>query len=172
MGAARVRVASEHITFTARQQQVVTLLAAGLTDEEMAAALGVCARTARAHCDTLRWKLGVTRRAQIPFAFRELTGSDPLTVLNAQGELDRVGSGHEVHPRVTQRGIAASVSDPVVGLSTRETEVLCLLGEGLVNKEIATALSIALPTVKNHLATIYRKLGARNRFEAARIAGV
>ena len=40
--------------------------------------LGISPRTAKAHCDTLRLKLGVPRRRQIPLAYRILTGEDPL----------------------------------------------------------------------------------------------
>ena len=40
--------------------------------------LGISPRTAKAHCDVLRQKLGVPRRRQIPAAFRALTGEDPL----------------------------------------------------------------------------------------------
>lgn len=64
--------------FTERQQQVVALLAAGCSNLEIAERLGVSPRTAKAHCDTLRSKLGVGRRRQIPLAFRSATGVDPL----------------------------------------------------------------------------------------------
>jgi DNA-binding CsgD family transcriptional regulator len=65
---------------TARQREVVALIAAGCSNDEVAARLGISPRTAKAHCDVLRQKLGVTRRRQIPIAFRLLTGEDPLAV--------------------------------------------------------------------------------------------
>jgi two-component system nitrate/nitrite response regulator NarL len=52
-------------------------------------------------------------------------------------------------------------------LTARELAVLRLIEEGLSNKEIANALSIELPTVKNHVHRILRKLGVRRRTEAA-----
>lgn len=64
---------------TARQRQVVGLIAHGCSNEEVGARLGISARTAKAHCDVLRQKLGVTRRRQIPAAYRMLTGKDPLS---------------------------------------------------------------------------------------------
>jgi DNA-binding NarL/FixJ family response regulator len=64
--------------FTQRQQEVIRLLAEGCSNDEIAARLGVTARTAKAHCDALRTKLGVTRRRYIPIAFRAKTGQDPL----------------------------------------------------------------------------------------------
>jgi two-component system nitrate/nitrite response regulator NarL len=52
-------------------------------------------------------------------------------------------------------------------LTARELDVLRLIEEGLSNKEIATALSIELPTVKNHVHSILKKLEVRRRTEAA-----
>ena len=67
-------------TITARQREVVALIAAGCSNDEVGARLGISPRTAKAHCDVLRQKLGVPRRRQIPVAFRLLTGEDPLAV--------------------------------------------------------------------------------------------
>jgi DNA-binding CsgD family transcriptional regulator len=51
-------------------------------------------------------------------------------------------------------------------LTARQTDVLTLLREGRSTKEIARRLGLAVPTVKTHLAALYRQLGARNRVEA------
>jgi ATP/maltotriose-dependent transcriptional regulator MalT len=64
---------------TVRQREVVALIAAGCSNDEVGARLGISPRTAKAHCDVLRQKLGVARRRQIPIAFRLLTGEDPLS---------------------------------------------------------------------------------------------
>ena len=64
---------------TDRQRQVVELIAAGCSNEEVGQRLGISARTAKAHTDVLRQKLGVSRRRQIPMAYRTLTGEDPLS---------------------------------------------------------------------------------------------
>lgn len=64
---------------TERQRQVIELIAHGCSNEEVGLRLGISARTAKAHCDVLRQKLGVPRRRQIPAAFRMLTGEDPLS---------------------------------------------------------------------------------------------
>jgi ATP/maltotriose-dependent transcriptional regulator MalT len=66
------------LRLTDRQRQVVELIAAGCSNEEVGERLGISARTAKAHCDVLRQKLGVPRRRQIPVAYRLLTGDDPL----------------------------------------------------------------------------------------------
>ena len=64
---------------TERQLQVVELIARGCSNEEVGLQLGISPRTAKAHCDVLRQKLGVPRRRQIPAAFKMLTGQDPLS---------------------------------------------------------------------------------------------
>ena len=80
---------SSPVSITDRQRQVVELIAAGCSNVEVAAHLGISPRTAKAHCDVLRQKLGVRRRRQLPIAYRSLTGDDPL----AQGlGPDRPGS--------------------------------------------------------------------------------
>lgn len=53
------------------------------------------------------------------------------------------------------------------GLSSREAEVLGLLTRGHTNLEIAAKLVISVHTVERHLQNAYRKLGVRNRTDAA-----
>lgn len=55
-------------------------------------------------------------------------------------------------------------------LSPRETDVLQCLVRGLANKEIVDFLGIAEPTVKMHLVSLFEKLGARDRTQAAMLA--
>jgi len=56
------------------------------------------------------------------------------------------------------------------GLTTREVEVLGMLGEELSNREIAGRLHLAEKTVDHHVAAILAKLGVSNRRQAARTA--
>jgi DNA-binding NarL/FixJ family response regulator len=51
-------------------------------------------------------------------------------------------------------------------ITPREREVLELLSQGLLSKEIASQLSISLDTVSSHLKHIYEKLHVRTRTEA------
>ena len=55
-------------------------------------------------------------------------------------------------------------------LSAREREVLVLASKGLSSKEVAAELFISERTVQTHLASIYDKLGARNKTEALLLA--
>jgi DNA-binding NarL/FixJ family response regulator len=55
-------------------------------------------------------------------------------------------------------------------LSARELQVLRGLTQGKANKEIARDLDLQEPTVKLHVKTLYRKISAANRTQAALIA--
>ena len=55
-------------------------------------------------------------------------------------------------------------------LTERQVEVLCLLCEGMANKEIARQLGISPHTVKIHVAAILKALHVENRTQATRLA--
>lgn len=55
-------------------------------------------------------------------------------------------------------------------LSARERSILLLMSAGRTNTEIGQTLFLATKTVERQVATIVRKLGARNRAHAAAIA--
>jgi two-component system, NarL family, response regulator DegU len=52
-------------------------------------------------------------------------------------------------------------------LTAREIEVLELIAEGMINKEIAKRLYISEKTVKNHVSNIFKKLSVSDRTQAA-----
>ncbi len=58
-------------------------------------------------------------------------------------------------------------TDPVEPLTTREKDVLRLLGQGMSNKEIATALFITEGTARTYVSNILGKLGLASRTQAA-----
>lgn len=64
------------------------------------------------------------------------------------------------------RGRSRSTTANPAGLTTRQVEVLRLLGEGLTNVEIADRLVLSVRTVDSHVAAILAKIGARTRREA------
>ena len=55
-------------------------------------------------------------------------------------------------------------------LTSRQQEILPLLAEGMLNKQIADALSVTEGTVKQHLKDLFRRLGVRNRTQAVKEA--
>lgn len=64
-----------------------------------------------------------------------------------------------------------SLTDPSLGLTRREADILNTLTRGLSNKEIARELGLEETTVKAYLRRCYRKLGVRNRVEAVNKIG-
>ncbi|MDD4004059.1 MAG: response regulator transcription factor [Elusimicrobiaceae bacterium] len=62
-------------------------------------------------------------------------------------------------------GAPGTASSPAA-LTKTEMRVLDLLGRGKSNKEIASELNCSVKTIKNHLNSIFQKLGVSNRTEA------
>lgn len=69
--------------------------------------------------------------------------------------------------RVRTLAVERSAGEPQAQLTWRELEVLELISQRLSNKEIASRLSIEVPTVKTHVHNILQKLQLHKRAEAA-----
>ncbi len=65
---------------------------------------------------------------------------------------------------------AASERRPVETLTPRETEVLKLIAQGYINRQIAEELCISVRTAEGHRANLSEKLGLRSRVELVRYA--
>ena len=59
---------------------------------------------------------------------------------------------------------------PVAALSPRQTEILQSIVRGLSNPDIAKQLGISVDMVKEHVESLFQKIGAANRTEAVAIA--
>ncbi|MFD9483688.1 response regulator [Streptomyces sp. NPDC059991] len=84
-----------------------------------------------------------------------------------------------VAPRLLTRLISTYVRAPerpepplvqISGLTPREAEVWRLMATGLDNAEIAEAMSVSGSTVKNHITSLFGKLGVRDRAQAVIVA--
>lgn len=73
--------------------------------------------------------------------------------------LQRVAGGAKIFPKDS--------SNVGVRLSPRELDVLQHVATGLSNPEVASLLNLSRHTVKQHTSAVYRKLGVRNRAQAA-----
>lgn len=70
-------------------------------------------------------------------------------------------------PRVRTPGFSAvQEAEALTLLTPRETQILDAIADGLTNKAIARRLGISLHTVKFHVESVFRKLGASTRTEA------
>jgi two-component system, NarL family, nitrate/nitrite response regulator NarL len=75
--------------------------------------------------------------------------------------------GAEVSSSQAPPTSSASTREGVVRLTAREVEVLGLIGNGLMIKQVAAELGIGYHTVNDNIKSIYRKLGIRTRAQAA-----
>jgi DNA-binding NarL/FixJ family response regulator len=107
------------------------------------------------------------------FLLKDMSGEDIVTAVRqvARG-LDAL-----LAPAVTRRLVDRFTGlplhpavDDLGRLTSREKEVLGLIGRGLSNAEIARELFIGETTVKTHVARILMKLGLRDRVQAAILA--
>ncbi len=80
--------------------------------------------------------------------------------------------GSPMSPQIARQVVSffhrQPVSKGIETLSDREEDVLRLLSEGAMYKEIANQLGISLDTVRSHVRKIYEKLHVHSRHEAVR----
>jgi two-component system, NarL family, nitrate/nitrite response regulator NarL len=69
--------------------------------------------------------------------------------------------------RLANGGMRAGNGEAQDGLTNRERQIWNFIGQGLSNKEIAAALNISIPTVKNHVHHLLGKLHVSTRRQAA-----
>ena len=88
--------------------------------------------------------------------------------------IDKIGQGETVIPSNIQKSLANmskfSEENTQSILSKRQLEILKMVQAGLSNSGIASVLYISELTVKSHLQTIFRILGAKNRVDSVRKA--
>jgi len=110
---------------------------------------------------------GALRAGASGFALKEAPGEELVQAVRAVAE----GEGW-VDPSVAARVLATyragapspeAASADVAGLTTRELEVVRVIGRGSSNAEIARMLVIGEGTVKTHINHILTKLGLRDR---------
>jgi DNA-binding CsgD family transcriptional regulator len=73
-----------------------------------------------------------------------------------------------MNARASRNG-SATASDRLALLTPRERELLATVSTGASSAEMATQLGIAVPTIKRHLANLYRKLGCSNRVQLSNL---
>jgi DNA-binding NarL/FixJ family response regulator len=128
-----------------------------------------------------RWREAATafQAAGCPYehAMALAEGPDPEQLLTALAMLDELGArplATKVRRRLRALGVTRIPRGPVdetrvnpAGLTTRQVDVLRLLGQGYTNAQIASRLVVSVRTVDSHVAAVLGKLGAASRREAA-----
>jgi DNA-binding NarL/FixJ family response regulator len=111
---------------------------------------------------------GALRAGASGFLVKDMALEDILTAIRVVAAGDAM-----IAPGVTRRLIREFADHPrsgrkpseITGITDREREVLKLVGLGMSNAEIATALCITAGTAKTHVARLLAKLGARDRVQ-------
>lgn len=101
--------------------------------------------------------------AQVVDLVNRVANGEIMSSEIAQVLLDnsKSGANDPIGPNATAR-----IDADVDLLTKREVEILQLIADGRATNEIAEDLFISVKTVKNHLASIYDKLEARDRTQA------
>ncbi len=94
-----------------------------------------------------------------------LKDTDPDDVLQGIRAVSRGGS--PIHPRAARTLLGIRAGSSQLQLTSRETEILRLVREGLANKQIARRLDISERTVKAHLTSAFARIGVTDRTQAA-----
>jgi DNA-binding NarL/FixJ family response regulator len=106
---------------------------------------------------------GASVRAQLP---TDATASEVLAAVVAVGQGLVVLTQTQAERLLPARPRRQDLPRLIEALTPREIEVLRLMGDGLVNKEIAGRLGISEHTAKFHVASILGKLQASSRTDA------
>jgi two-component system response regulator DesR len=116
-------------------------------------------------CRTLLVTAGFLRQA-LALHVMGLIGKNGPSETLATG-VRRVAAGERfVDPELALQALSSAESP----LTPRELEVLRLAADGTPTREIAERLSLSVGTVRNRLNAVSRKIEARNRIDAIRIA--
>lgn len=94
-----------------------------------------------------------------------LKDADPEDVLEGIRAASRGES--PIHPRAARQLLGARAGSAQMQLTSRESEVLRLVKDGLANKQIARRLEISERTVKAHLTSAFARIGVSDRTQAA-----
>ena len=99
-----------------------------------------------------------------------LKQTEPARLLEAIAELHAGGApmSAQIARRVVEAFRRPSADGAAAGepLSVREREIVTILAQGRLYKEIADQLGLSVETIRTHLRNIYEKLHVRNRTEA------
>jgi DNA-binding NarL/FixJ family response regulator len=96
------------------------------------------------------------------------------TVSQLSAALTKIGQGEIIIPEYITNALARmsknSLANTQSSLSERQIEILKMVQAGLTNAGIAAVLYISEATVKSHLQTVFKILGAKNRIDSVRKA--
>jgi two-component system response regulator DevR len=165
--------AEQAVAETARLSPDVVLLDLMLSDRAPAEGLDVCAELHERHPGVRivvlttfleeRLLLGALRRGASGYALKDVDLAELARIIRSVH-----GGQSAFDPRsanLVVRSLAGEPGPPARPLSERELEVIRLVARGATNVRVARELYVSESTVKYHLRTAMRKLGASDRTE-------
>ena len=109
-------------------------------------------------------------QAELDLATRNVSQTSYL-LDQAKETFERLGAKPALErTRRIEQAVASAAGQYPAGLTPREVEVLCLVAEGLSNREISERLYLSIRTVERHITNIYNKIGSANRIDAVTFA--
>ncbi len=133
----QIMIDLDQIKVTPREQQVLNLLMQGCSNREIGGELSISPRTVKQHLHTLFLRAGIHDGSK------------------------RVKLARYVHDD------ESTVMRPCEGLNPEENQISVLVWGGLTNREIGEIVGTSEQVVKNHLRSVFDKLGVWNRLELA-----
>jgi DNA-binding NarL/FixJ family response regulator len=127
----------DQVKVTPREQQVLNLLVQGFSNREIGGELSISLRTVKQHLRMLFLRVGIH------------DGSKRV-------KLARYAHEDE-----------SAVMTPCEGLNPKENQISVLVWGGLTNREIGKIVGTSEQVIKNHLRSVFDKLGVWNRLELA-----
>jgi DNA-binding NarL/FixJ family response regulator len=101
------------------------------------------------------------------FLLKGCSRDELLTTIRAVAAGENVWSRERLRSVSSALGTARLGGNLEVSLTKREGEVLRQMAQGQTNKQIAVTLHIGCETVKEHVQHIFRKIGVKDRTQAA-----
>ncbi|OAN16740.1 DNA-binding response regulator [Photobacterium jeanii] len=81
--------------------------------------------------------------------------------------LNQVLEGEPFFPEgISDDDEQSDLAEKIAALTPQQYKVLCMLSDGLLNKQIAYDLNVSEATIKAHMTAIFRKLEVKNRTQA------
>ncbi|MEU9480545.1 response regulator transcription factor [Streptomyces sp. NPDC048191] len=105
------------------------------------------------------------------YVLKQIKGSDLVsavrTVASGRSMLDPATTARLMRSLRTDPDEVPSPTSELAAPSSRERDILALIGDGLTNRQISERLYLSENTVKNHISRLLAELGVRRRVQAA-----
>lgn len=116
--------------------------------------------------------LKAIRRGAVGYVLCDASASDVVAAIRGVGQGDAICPPHYVRLLFEYVALVAtrypnSRVKASIGLTSREQQLVPLIGRGLTNKQIAGSLNLSEQTVKNHVHRILGKLGVGDRLDVS-----